>query len=235
MRSRVDGCLFYIKVILIFSLCIWKPVSSGEVTVSWGENKEVDLAGYKIYYGTDSRNYSDNVDVGLTTTHKLTGLTNNTEYYFSVTAYDTLKNESDYSAEICAVLGDEQPLEISSVTTLSSFMIRIIFNKKVDSQSAQTVENYKIDHDVTVNSVTIMEDQKTIHLATTIHNKDIQYSVTVNNVKDISIPANTIAVNSSVIYSFPDQDVDTTPPTRFRSLMLPPMTFCQSISVNRLM
>jgi hypothetical protein len=59
-----------------------------------------DLAGYKAYYGTASRTYSQVVDVGNVTTRQINNLTDGLTYYFAVTAYDTLKNESVYSNEV---------------------------------------------------------------------------------------------------------------------------------------
>jgi hypothetical protein len=73
---------------------------SAEVTLAWDPNDEDDLAGYKIYYGTSSGNYSTSVDVGNTTEYTITGLNDATIYYFAATAYDTSDNESDYSEEV---------------------------------------------------------------------------------------------------------------------------------------
>ena len=70
------------------------------LNLRWAANDEPDLEGYKVYYGTSSRNYTANVDVGNTTEYTLTGLSEGTTYYFAATAYDTLNNESDYSTEI---------------------------------------------------------------------------------------------------------------------------------------
>ena len=58
-----------------------------------------DLAGYTIYYGTSSLNYTVSIDVGNVTTYKIDNLSPGT-YYFSVTAYDTAGNESDFSNEV---------------------------------------------------------------------------------------------------------------------------------------
>jgi hypothetical protein len=73
---------------------------SADVTLAWDANTEPDLDGYKLYYGTSSRNYTTSVDVGTTTEYTLTGLTEGITYYFAATAYDTLDNESGYSTEI---------------------------------------------------------------------------------------------------------------------------------------
>lgn len=59
-----------------------------------------DLAGYKVYYGTESGNYSGSIDVGNVVTYQVNNLSPGATYYFVATAYDTTGNESQYSAEI---------------------------------------------------------------------------------------------------------------------------------------
>ena len=62
-----------------------------------------DLAGYKIYYGTTSGNYTEVIDVGNVTTSKVEGLNPGT-YYFAVTAYKNSRNESGYSNEVSKII-----------------------------------------------------------------------------------------------------------------------------------
>jgi hypothetical protein len=65
-----------------------------------------DLAGYTIYIGTASRSYYKTINVpnpGLTS-YYIGGLTAGT-YYFAVTAYDQVGNESSPSNEVKAILG----------------------------------------------------------------------------------------------------------------------------------
>ncbi len=73
---------------------------SGQVAISWDPNKENNIAGYKIYYGDSSGNYSSNVDVGNHTGYTITGLKSGKIYYFVITAYNVNGRESSYSAEI---------------------------------------------------------------------------------------------------------------------------------------
>jgi hypothetical protein len=80
---------------------------AGSATLSWDPpttNEDgtplTDLAGYKIYYGTSSGNYSQSVDVGKVTTYTAGNLTEGVTYYFAATAYDISANESKYSNEV---------------------------------------------------------------------------------------------------------------------------------------
>ncbi len=61
-----------------------------------------DLAGYKIYYGKKSGNYTEVEDVENVTTVSSDELPDIQSgiWYFAVTAYDTSGNESDYSNEV---------------------------------------------------------------------------------------------------------------------------------------
>ena len=88
---------------------ISKP--SGVATLSWKANTELDLSGYRIYYGLSPRNndcppggYANKVDVGNTTSYSITNLNNGTTYYFSLTSYDASGNESCFSKEISKVI-----------------------------------------------------------------------------------------------------------------------------------
>jgi len=56
-----------------------------------------NLAGYKLYTGTTSGNYSQNVDVGNVTSYSLSSLSDSTTYYFAVVAYDAAGDVSGYS------------------------------------------------------------------------------------------------------------------------------------------
>ena len=80
---------------------------AGQVSLSWeapSVNEDgtplTNLAGYKIYYGTVSGNYTQNVDVGNVTTYIFTNLTNGKTFYFVATAYNAAKYESKYSNEL---------------------------------------------------------------------------------------------------------------------------------------
>jgi hypothetical protein len=80
---------------------------------------ENDLAGYKVYYGTQSEEYDFVIDVGDVTHYTVTGLEPETLYYLALTAYDTSWNESDFSAEVSAVTGDEpDPAPSPNATSL---------------------------------------------------------------------------------------------------------------------
>ena len=76
------------------------PPPGGSAIVSWNANTESDLAGYRVYYGTSSRNYPNSISVGKVTSATISGLTIGTKYYIALKAVDTSGNLSGYSAEV---------------------------------------------------------------------------------------------------------------------------------------
>jgi hypothetical protein len=62
-----------------------------------GSTPLAELSGYRVHYGTASRRYTVDVDVGNVTTCVVSNLVSGT-YYFAVTAYNS-GGESDYSVE----------------------------------------------------------------------------------------------------------------------------------------
>jgi hypothetical protein len=83
------------------SLMLNTPASSS-ATLTWGANKENDLAGYKVYRATASGAYGAPIATlpGSVTTYQATGLEFGKTYFFVVTAYDIAGNESGYSNEV---------------------------------------------------------------------------------------------------------------------------------------
>lgn len=77
---------------------------SGEALLTWNPNPEPDVAGYKTYYGTNSRRYETHRDVGLVTSTIEEQLLSGTTYYFAVTAYNEQGFESGYSNEAFKVM-----------------------------------------------------------------------------------------------------------------------------------
>ena len=89
-------------IALLFVLCIitLPAAYAATVNLSWDASTGSSIAGYKMYYGTSSRNYSNNVKVGNYKSCSLSGLQEGKKYYFAATAYNTSNVESAYSSEI---------------------------------------------------------------------------------------------------------------------------------------
>jgi hypothetical protein len=84
-----------------------------QVTLAWDANSESDLAGYKLHLGTASNAYNTVIDVGNQTSYTVLNLNRGTTYFFSVTAYNTQGNESDYSNEVDKTVVRQYELTVS--------------------------------------------------------------------------------------------------------------------------
>ncbi len=69
-------------------------------SLAWDRNPEADVAGYKIYWGEASRNYTRVLDVGNVPAATLTALEPGKSYHCAVTAYNAASRESAFSQEI---------------------------------------------------------------------------------------------------------------------------------------
>ena len=68
----------------------------------WAPNSEVDLAGYRVYVGTSSGNYTFAGPFEITsgTSYSVQNLPMGQTYFFAVSAFDIYGNESLKSAEV---------------------------------------------------------------------------------------------------------------------------------------
>jgi hypothetical protein len=79
------------------------PGSLSGLDLIWDANKEADLAGYRLYYGTASSEYTQMIDVGRVTEFRLDDLQMGVTYFLALTAYDFDGNESGFSKEASGV------------------------------------------------------------------------------------------------------------------------------------
>ncbi len=83
------------------SLTLSQPsTTTGSVALSWIANTEPDLAGYKVYIGTQSQLYNPPITLGPVTAYNAANLTSGRTYYFCVSAFDSAGNESPCSTEV---------------------------------------------------------------------------------------------------------------------------------------
>ena len=74
--------------------------TAGIAKLLWDPHSEPDLAGYKVYVGTNPGVYGAPVNIGNITEFEVTNLSRGKTYYFAVTAYDTSGMESGFSNEV---------------------------------------------------------------------------------------------------------------------------------------
>ena len=92
---------YFLLSIVLFLLfgCFVFSAAAATVNLTWNSNQEPDLAGYKVYYGTSSREYPHVLDVGNANSCQLE-VPDDSPCYIALTAYDVADNESGYSEEI---------------------------------------------------------------------------------------------------------------------------------------
>ena len=91
------------------------PAQAQQVQLAWDAPVQTNgtpvpnLAGYKLYYGSQSGQYQAPLSVGMTTTYTVTGLPTGQIYYFAVTAYDSSGMESAFSNEVSVTIPTNPP------------------------------------------------------------------------------------------------------------------------------
>lgn len=120
---------FIILVSFLFAVSSSFAVDK-QLTFAWDHDGE-DLAGFKIYYGTETENYNQQVDMLMASLCSVFSITPEkfcyklslsvpegavTKYYFSATAYDEGENESGYSEQVDYVYDFELPPKVTDLS-----------------------------------------------------------------------------------------------------------------------
>ncbi len=113
--------IFLVVAATILSGAFSSVRAAQNVTLAWdADTSSTTLAGYLVYYGTASGNYSKTVDVGNSNSVSIQALADNTTYYFVVTEYDALGVESAYSNEVSFVTVGQSAPTVSLANTAGS-------------------------------------------------------------------------------------------------------------------
>ena len=98
--SKRLALFFLFFLISVFCFLSSNAAHAATVTLAWDSNEEMDVAGYRVYYGTTSGHYTTMISVGNKTSCTITNLEPGQTYYFNATAYEFSGNESGFSDEI---------------------------------------------------------------------------------------------------------------------------------------
>ena len=179
------------------------PVSQTQVDLSWAgaSDPESGISGYNIY--------RDSAMVGTSSglSFSDTGLQEGTTYTYEVSAVNGAGLGGPQSAPaIVATLADITPPSIQSVTAqANATQVTVGFSEPVGLASATDPANYSIDNGITIASVALVSDLKTVTLTTSSHSVGVNYTLTVNNVLDRAKTPNTIATDTQGSYTFVSQ------------------------------
>jgi hypothetical protein len=102
------------------ALMQFSAVASQSVTLTWNPSVNTNVAGYKIYYGAASLTYTNSITVGNVTNTTVTGLADDTTYFFAATTYDSTGAESEFSNEASYQTGGTNVNVVSTNSTSGS-------------------------------------------------------------------------------------------------------------------
>ena len=101
--------------ILILSSGTVQSANAASVRVGFDVTAEPDIASYRIFYGTQSSNYTDSITVtspqATYVEESVDGLVQGRRYYFAVKAIDLAGQESDASDEASITIPYSFPAE----------------------------------------------------------------------------------------------------------------------------
>ena len=87
----------------------------GKVGLEWDANPpEQNVDGYRIYWGFETRNYSEIWDAGNNTTTVVPALPTDRKIYFAATAYRNIGRESGYSNEVWVEWDGTTPVTVGA-------------------------------------------------------------------------------------------------------------------------
>lgn len=138
------------KSLVIGAMLVLAPCAAraASVSLAWDPPVPDDVvAGYKVYYGETSRNYSSSIDAFTATNASVPGLDATKTYFFAVTAYNSTNEESEYSAELVwDNVSPTRPTDLSG--TVPSFSrVDLVWTSSTDDVA---VTGYEIKRDGTV-------------------------------------------------------------------------------------
>ncbi len=87
----------------LFTICWAHIVEAADLTVAWDPSSDGSAIGYILLYGTGPGAYSQQIDVGDTTSYTIHGLSDGVTYYLTVRAYDATGGLSDPADEVSAM------------------------------------------------------------------------------------------------------------------------------------
>lgn len=200
---------------------------NAEVKLSWNVATDDTLVkGYKIYYGTtpvqeDGDVYEfEPLDVGNVITYTMKELTNGTTYYFAVTAYDEVANESiNYSVEVSATpsatASDTKAPTVTGAESISKNSVVVSFSEAIQLPSMDATSAFSIVEDgsgielgiqtVVMNPEDITD--KSVSIVTSDQKPETNYIVTAGiQIKDLS--GNPIESGTSDTAVFAGTDTD---------------------------
>ena len=127
-----------------------KAISESEIMLTWNKSKDHDVQGYRIYTNQSRSGVNKTYNFfGETKNldYNITGLTENTKYFFVIKAFDEANNTSPFSGEtgVNTLIVPEQPRVVLTIPIQNSIDIKvntsvtIIFNVPMNILTVEKV------------------------------------------------------------------------------------------------
>lgn len=74
--------------------------AQSSITLGWQASSDPTIAGYDIFYGTVSQQYTNEISVGNASSATISGLVPGVTYYFAATSYNSQNEQSAFTPEV---------------------------------------------------------------------------------------------------------------------------------------
>src|ERR1700720_259581 len=96
LKTRLRLCAF----LIVLTFGNFKVQAAQSVALAWDASTAPNILGYRLYTGTASGVYTQQIEVGNNTSTSVSNLVDGTTYFFAVTDYNTSGVESAPSNEV---------------------------------------------------------------------------------------------------------------------------------------
>jgi hypothetical protein len=130
-----------------------QTVSPGQsVTLGWTASTDTNVAGYDLYFGSASGDYTNEVSCGSATTATVSNLMPGATYYFAVTSYSLSGVESVFSGEVSYTVPAPPAGLQCSVTPAGQFVLSGtgLASQSYEIQATQDFQTWTVIGTVTV-------------------------------------------------------------------------------------
>jgi hypothetical protein len=168
--------------------------AGGNTTLTWMtvDADSCNASGSSLWTGSKSLSDSNGENVGPL----------NSTATFTLTCSNA-GGSASRSVTVDVVTVDTQSPEIVSVnSSADGQMVEILFSEALEQTSAENINNYSIDNNISIQSATLGSNLRSVSLTTTSLSENINYTVSVNNLLDRAAVPNTIANNSQISFTY---------------------------------
>ncbi len=152
---RLRTCGFWLVMMMAWLDAAGRVDASETATLAWNSSLSPNIAGYRVYYGTQSRQYTDSVTVGNVSSAVIPGLADGERYYFAVSAIDNNGHESGLSNEAQYPTPAPPPIGLQAqATTVAMQAVDLVWPPSPNGGVVGYVVNYGLQSGLYTNSAT---------------------------------------------------------------------------------